>query len=135
MLPALPRPPQHRCKHQNRKQKENADDLQQNLAPHSLEWLEKTRHAAAHIFGCLPGGASAPLCSWRNALPHARRRALRVLAHDGLSRHPAHYAQPNPKHPSNGLRSHFDMMVAAADISLPPCIQSKMPVAGVPPAK
>jgi hypothetical protein len=60
---------------------------------------------------------------------------LRVLSHDGVSRHAARDAQSNPKHPTNSLRSHFDMMVAAADISPPPRIQSKMPVAGVPLAK
>lgn len=135
MLPALPRPPQHRCKHQHRQQKENADNLQQDFSAHSFKWLEKSRHAAAHIFGCLSRGAPAPLCTWRDTLLHARRRALRILAHDGLSCHPARHAQSDPKHPSDSLRSHFDMMVAAADISPPPCIQRRMPVAGAPLAK
>ena len=61
--------------------------------------------------------------------------ARALLAHDGLTCHPACNTQPNPKHPSDGLRSHFDMMVAAADISPPPRIQNKMLVAGVPLAK
>ena len=135
MLPALSRSPQHRCKYQHGKQKEDADNLQQDLAAHSLEWLKKSRHAAANIFRCLPRGAATYLRSRPGALPHARRRSLRILAHDGLSRHPARNAQSDPKYPSNGLRSHFDMMVAVADISPPPCIQRRMPVAGVPLAK
>jgi len=58
-----------------------------------------------------------------------------VLAHDGLTCHAARYAKPYPEYTSNGLRSHFDMMVAAADIYSPPRIQNWMLVAGVPPVK
>lgn len=98
--------------------------------------MKESRYAAAHIPRRLSCGPSPALRTGRGALLHIRGRALlRALAHDGLSRHAACYPHADPKHPSNRLRSHFDMMVAAADISPPPCIQRKMPVAGVPLAK
>ena len=134
-MPAPPCLPELRRKRHHRQQEEDAHNFEQNLATHSFEWLEESGYAASHVSRRLPGCAPSPLCILHGILLYVRARALRVIAHDGLSSHPACNTQPDPEHPSYGLRSHFDMMVAAADISPPPCIQRKMPVAGVPLAK
>jgi len=135
MLPALARPPQNRSEHQDRKQEEHTHNLKQDLATHSLERSQESGDAFADIPCSLTRISSTHLRRCSRALLRAGSRARRLSTGDSIARHPARYAQANPKYPSNRLRFHFDMMVAAADISPPPRIQSKMPVAGVPLAK
>ena len=123
VLPAFACPPQNRCKRNRRQQKENTDDFQQNLATDCLERLEESRNSVSYITSDLARSASSFLSGRSCALLNVRRRALRTFAHDRLASHTARQAKSNPKHPSNRLRSHFDMMVAAADVSSPLCIQ------------
>jgi hypothetical protein len=135
MLPALSRSPQHRHEDEHREQKEYADNFQQYLATDPLKWGEEPGNSPADVASGLTRCTAATVRARCDAPLHGRAAALRVFAHDGLSRHTAHHSETNPEYPSNRLRFHFDMMVAAADISSPPRIQRKMPVAGVPLAK
>jgi hypothetical protein len=139
VFPTRSRSPQHGCEHQNRKEEKYADNFQQDLAAHFLERLEKPRHTAAHIarrLACISTSALRRWSRWNRTLLHVRSRARRrTVSRDGLTRRAARHPQPDPKYPPNRLRFHFDMMVAAADISSPARIPNRMPVAGAPLAK
>ena len=126
--PAGSRPPQNRREHQHRQQKENPGNLKPDLAADTAEGLEEIRPGRAprrawSACDATPGGGirvrRARLCL------RSCRIALLAFAHDGLARKAPRHSHAHAQHPADGLRSHFDMMVAAADRTRTARIQSE----------
>ena len=133
-LPACTCLPEHWCEDHDGQQEENAEDLEQDFAADAAEGLEEAREPATDSAGCLTCGTTSSGRIGRRLLSCSLRIAG-VLAHDGAARHAACYAQAYTQYSSDGLRFHFDMMVAAADTVRAAGIQRRMPVAGAPFAK
>ena len=118
--PTGPNPPQRWTKHKQGQQKKDAHYFEPQNPAHAPEWPQKSANAPRQTTGytcrrpargpapyrCIPGWGACRRSDRRAA------RALRAVA-DVLSGNAPCHAQSDSQHPSDGLRSHFDMMVAA----------------------
>jgi len=130
LQPACSRSPQNRREHQHWQQKKCAGyfepDFPANIAEGLEEPAEATRNPARGLSRNARLAGNTPLTgrACHTARPLRGSCARRWLAHDGLARHAAGNPQSHAQHSSDGLRFHFDMMVAAADIRRPLRIES-----------
>jgi hypothetical protein len=117
LLPARPRAPEYGTEYQHRQKKEDSGNLKPDLAAHIPKGPQKPAHAPRNPARRLPrnprarcyvGGCRLSLCI------DLGRGCCLVLAHDALARHPSRDPQADAQYPSDGFRSHSDMMVAAA---------------------
>lgn len=103
---------------QHGQEEKDAGYLKPQNAAHAGEGAQKPGEAAAEAAG-LGGGADAGAWAGEGAAGLSGRglrlggRLHRVI--DALTGDTARDAQPNSHYPANSLRSHFDMMVTAAD--------------------
>jgi len=116
--PACPDPPKRRSKDHHGQKEQGTRHLQPQNAAHPAKRTQKTAHAASDARSC-PSRLPAACRSAATRLScGCSGSSLRSGAH-ALADHPSGNSQPNAQHASNGLRFHFDTMVAA-------------PVAGAP---
>ena len=120
MLPTRSSSPQNRAEDQNRQQEKNAGNLEPDFAANATERLEEATQSASHAARGLSCDATTVCGTGRRCarLGAGRRSRIGLLAfaHDGLASETARHSNSNTKHPADGFRSHFDMMVAAPDL-------------------
>ena len=114
---AGPHPPKSRRKDDHRQKKENSGHFQPQNSAHPAKRPQKTayapRHACRRPSRDLPTCSSAHTCAGHRLRRGGCRGALCAGGH-ALAGNPCTNPQPGAQHSSNRLRSHFDMMVAAA---------------------
>ena len=119
---ARSRSPQNRREHQHREQKKCAGNFEPDFAANMSKGFEESAEPPRNPtrgLSCdarLACNASSTGRACHTALLLWCAGARRGFAHDGLAGHAARNPQSHAQHPSDGLRFHFDMMVAAADI-------------------
>jgi len=114
-LPARAHPPQVRCKHNHRQQKEDACDLKPQNSAHAPEGPQKpahaTRHAtgrfAHHLPGRLPRALRVRTGIGRRLTGLAGSRSLRARGHLLAGHFPGN-SQSCTQNPANTLRFHLD---------------------------
>lgn len=101
-------------KDKHRQEEEHARDFKPQGAPNSAKGSQKPAHTApkAATPGCSGMVAGCGIGRRLTGLGTTCGRSLRSAA-QALACHTTSHAQPNAKHPSDGLRLHFDMMLSA----------------------
>lgn len=116
MREAESRAPEHGTEHQHWQQKEDPGNFEPDLAAHALKRTQKSAHAPGHTPRCLAGSPPAHSGIHSPGLPLRAdclgTRRMRTVAPKGLPGHATYHAQPDAQYATNGLRFHFDMMVA-----------------------
>lgn len=114
----VPHPPDPVAETHGEQQKENADNLQKNDVPHSVERLEKTADPPPDAARDNPRPARRfrrGLSLSRHALKHDRTAPCPALRKLGgglgagrkvLAGHAARHPHPDPQHPADTLRFH-----------------------------
>lgn len=133
--PARPDPPQRGTKHHQWQQKEDSHHLEPQNPAHAPERPQKSPNTARQASRNTRGrSASSPpahlciLCLVAHRRINRCTSALCAVA-DVLAGHASCDTQSDSQHPSDGLRSHFDMMVAATVGKLPDHSLPVLPVA------
>jgi hypothetical protein len=114
LLPARPRAPEYGTEYQHRQKKEDSGNLKPDLAAHIPEGPQKSAHAFRDPARRLPRNPPTRFHIGGCRLSPCIDLGL-ALAHDALARHASRDPQADAQYPSDGFRSHSDMMVAAAD--------------------